>query len=152
MRRTKPQIALKAQGYHRFAWIVLGLAALVALTGNETVPEPGQSARPAAVQAAATGPVSRLTIKAVPADVSPAMEQDQDQELALPGADEGTSEEPPPIPDRVHPSLPGEKPAARPATAAVPVRPSPDQIGRLLAGSRARSGGVDQGDEPRRKT
>lgn len=66
---------------------------------------------------------------------------------AFPADEEVAEEEEAPASEPSAPAfMPGEK---KSETKAEGARPSPDQVDRLVEASRARSGGIDQGDEPR---
>jgi hypothetical protein len=139
MRRTKPGIGLKPAGYRQLAWLALGCALVVAMFGTDSAPAP---AKPL------TAPVLAEHTAPRPAPASPSIV------AAEPAAAEGE-------PSLTESAEPGEAPAPPPppgsgksAPAQVSANPSaapdPGQIDRLIAASRERSGGVDQGDEPRR--
>lgn len=152
MRRAQPAIGLKAKGYHHFAWIVLGLAVLVAVAGSDAAPAGADSPVQAAQgHAIAAKPKARAALLAPPALVEPGESFADDMagtesELALRA--ERAEEE-----DRGHPPLPGEaRTGPQQVRAAAPPRPSQADLDRLIASSRLRSGGVDQGDEIRRSS
>ncbi len=150
MRRAKPAIAMKSSGYHRFAWGTLGLAVLVAVSGNEGALAGDGLAAPQAM-AQLSGSKPRLihapaTSYAATADLAD-LSQNPDTANAEPDDELPAVTQ---IAEREPPSLPGERPLARkPASATGSVKPDFGQIDRMIAGSRARSGGVDQGDELR---
>ncbi len=152
MRRAQPAIGLKAKGYHHFAWIVLGLAVLVAAAGGDVVAAGAESsASPAQGQAVAAKPKANVALQAP----SPLAEPGEGFADAAAGTEsepalaaETVEEE-----DRGHPPLPGEaKFGPQQVRAAAPPRPSQADLDRLIASSRVRSGGVDQGDEIRRSS
>lgn len=152
MRRAQPAIGLKAKGYHHFAWIVLGLAVLVAAAGGDVAAGGADSAvHPAQGQALAAKPKPSVALQAPPALTEPdegfadaAAETESEPALAA----EAVEEE-----DRGHPPLPGEaKFGPQQVRAAALPRPSQADLDRLIASSRVRSGGVDQGDEIRRSS
>lgn len=152
MRRAQPAIGLKAKGYHHFAWIVLGLAVLVAAAGGDVATagadSPGQVA---GRDATAVKPKAGPALAAPPALVEPGdgPVEDAAGDESEPVLVAETAEED----DRGHPPLPGEAKTGpqqfRPAAAP---RPSQADLDRLVASSRMRSGGVDQGDEIRRSS
>ncbi len=150
MRRAKPSIGPKVQGYRNFAGVTLAVAALVALGGNDfgstadaasapvlndTRPKPRSAIRPA----------TTLAVKAqafAPDEIAPDAEQPEaEQDAAADKAQSGRSD----------PQLPGQRGVAEKGPVKqADARPRPEQIDRMIAASRARSGGVDQGDEPLR--
>ena len=152
MRRAQPAIGLKAKRYHHFAWIVLGLAVLVAAAGGDVAPagadSPGQVA---GNDATAARPKASTALLAPPALVEPgeSFAEDATGTESEPVLVAETAEED----DHGHPPLPGEAKTGpqqfRPAAAP---RPSQADLDRLVASSRMRSGGVDQGDEIRRSS
>lgn len=152
MRRAQPAIGLKAKGYHHFAWIVLGMAVLVAVAGNDAAPAGADSpAQMARSDAPTAQPKAAAALIAPPALAEPGESFAED----LAGTETGpalvaeTAEEE----DRGHPPLPGTaKTGPQQVRAAAPPRPSPAELDRLVASSRVRSGGVDQGDEIRRRS
>lgn len=125
--------------YRRFALATLGLAVLVAFGASdfsEPVTQPEHSAAeavPAQVPAMKKAKLSR------PA-TSWAMAADADADL---GDADGGAE-----PSGMGPSGSGAAPIPQAVAEPTADRPSPEQLGRLIASSRARSGGVDQGDDP----
>lgn len=152
MRRAQPTVGLKAKGYHHFAWIVLGMAVMVAMAGSDGVQAGADSPVQMAIsQAPAAPPKAADELVAPPALVEPddsvaGDTASADSEPAL--AAETTEEE-----DRGHPPLPGQaKTGPQQVRAAPPPQPSPAQLDSLHASSRVRAGGVDQGDEIRRRS
>jgi hypothetical protein len=151
MRRAQPAIGLKAKGYHHFAGIVLILAVAVAMAGGDEAPAGADSpvqmargdapvARPAAKAELAVPPALTEPGESLPAEAA-------EVEAAEAETAEGEAQV------RGDPPLPGKATTGpRQVQAAPPPSPSPAELDRLLAGSRARSGGVDQGDETRRQS
>lgn len=143
---SKVQAPGPSQTYQRFAWVTLALAALVALSSTDRA-EPAAAAPVASIAEAPSAPKpARLAQSAF---TSPGFAGAEDGESAdagapadeEPGESEGTGST-----QAADPALDetGQKgPGASPATAA--------QAGQLIATSRNRSGGVDQGDEPIRR-
>jgi len=156
MRRAKPSFGPKVQGYRNFAGIILVMAGMIALAGNDLVPAPdaGSAANRAGQDPqspAQASPAKSLAVRTqafAMDDTAPDLEvPDVGQDSAA--ADPSSSA----LAKRPEPALPGqggkaENGTAKPAETA----PRPGQIERMIAGSRARSGGVDQGDEPVRVT
>ncbi|MFN3515536.1 MAG: hypothetical protein ACK4YM_00045 [Novosphingobium sp.] len=158
MRKAQPAIGLKAKGYQRFAWVVLGLAVIVAMASNDVAPagagSPMQAARRDA-PAAKPGPGARAI--ALPAAIEP--DDGPDDSLAengaAPSSEPALAAEPAELikaQDRGHPPLPGTTRAGPQQVRAAPPRPSSAELDRLVASSRLRSGGVDQGDEISRRS
>lgn len=152
MRRAQPAIGLKAKGYHRFAWIVLGMAVMVAVAGNDAVPAGADSpVRTARSGTAAPGAAASPELEVPPAltELGESLPGDAVDAEAEPALVAETAEDE----DRGHPPLPGEaRTGPQQVRAAPPPRPSPAELDRLVASSRVRSGGVDQGDESRRSS
>lgn len=158
MRRAQPAIGLKAKGYHHFAWIVLGLGVLVAVAGSDAAPAGGDvpvpAARGDAPAAARTSASAELAVP--PALTEPGTEPGESLPVDLAEDEQSaaiSAESDEQIELRGHPPLPGTTATGpQQVRAAPPPQPSPAELDRLLAGSRARSGGVDQGDESRRRS
>lgn len=143
VRESKPISVGPGQNYRRFALATLVIGVLVAFAASDNdaaIAQPTAEAAPAVLQ-----------VKAAPKLTRPASSwaMIDDTELAPVAAEGDTAANPaeaaldaPPMPDS---SAPPVKTAVVPTAAE---RPSPEQIGRLVARSRERSGGVDQGDEP----
>ena len=138
MRRNSQTIGLGSSGARQLAGGVLGLAVLVALFGTDS---------DAAVDADRPGATaSRAETAAPPRLVH------RDNRLAQASAatgfdlaDQGPANSDLPGPDQAGAANAPED--GSPAAAASPLKPDPDGMERLIAASRARSGGVDQGDE-----
>lgn len=152
MRRAQPAIGLKAKGYHHFAWVVLGMAVLVAMAGNDVAPAGAESPVQAArSEAPAAKPRGGSELIAPPALFEPGDSLAEDS--AAPESEPALAAETVEEEDRGHPPLPGEaKTGPQQVRAAPPPRPSQADLDRLVASSRLRSGGVDQGDEIRRRS
>ena len=118
--------------YRRFALATLGVAVLVAFGASEYSAPEAQSDRVATAAVPAKAP-AKLKAKLTRPATNWAMSEDAEADLA--GADSGAG-------------LGGAGPIPQVATAAKADGPSPEELGRLIASSRARSGWVDQGDEP----
>ena len=124
--------------YRRFAVATLGVAVLVAFGASDYSAPDAQSGQVATAAVPAKAPAKR-TPKLIRPATSWAMSDDTEADLAgsTSSADLGSA---------------GQSPQAAPtpqaATEGKADRPSPEELGRLIASSRARSGGVDQGDEP----
>lgn len=128
--------------YRRFAAITVVIALIAAVFIS---PDSGP-VTPATLAAAPASDLPKVTIRkrsalpvAGPAPADVAADAGEDEELAV--ADEAQAE----------PSaLPLDPDSKKTQAKAADTHPTPDQIDRLVDASRERSGGVDQGDEPRR--
>lgn len=139
MRRTaEPAGTMKH--YRSFAGVVLGLALLAALAIN-----PGETKKEKPVvfeTAVQTMPATKPAKKAALASSAFGIDEGAPEDL---GAEAVAGEQPAPTGGPGDPAAGADPAKAKPGDA----RPNPDQIDNLVAASRARSGGVDQGDEPR---
>jgi hypothetical protein len=133
-----------SQNYQRFAWGTLVLAGLVALFSTDHA----EPAAGATVSQAATAelapPAAKLSRAAFNPSAPAAMAEAESDDgagpvIAEPGDGEGTLA-PSPGTDPALADPEAKAPGAGPA--------SPAEAGQLMASSRNRSGGVDQGDDP----
>lgn len=118
--------------YRRFALATLAVAVLVAFGASDYAEPEAQSGQVAAAAVPAKAP-AKLKAKLTRPATSWALPEDAEADLADANSSAG---------------LGGAGPVPQAATAAKAAGPSPEELGRLIASSRARSGGVDQGDEP----
>jgi hypothetical protein len=133
-----------SQNYQRFAWGTLALAGVVALFSTDNA----EPAAGATVAQAATTELAPAPAKLSRADLNPTApvamadaESDEGEGQAIGG--EGDGEAAPaasPVTDPALGDAEAKAPSAGPASAAA--------AGQLMASSRNRSGGVNQGDEP----
>ena len=145
VRESKPPSAGPGQNYRRFALATLAIGVLVAFAASDNdaaVAQPSAAPAPAALQ-----------VKAAPKLVRPASSwaMSDDAEPAQAAAEGEAAASPDPVRTDA-PPMPGSSaaPAAPVAGPSKADRPSPAQIDRLVAASRERSGGVEQGDEQAR--
>ena len=138
VRESKTPAAGPGLHYRRFALATLGVAVLVAFGASDYSAPEAQSGQVVTAAVPPKAPAKR-TSKLIRPATSWAMSDDTEADLAgsTSSADLGSA---------------GQSPQAAPSPQAATEdkadRPSPEELGRLIAGSRARSGGVDQGDEP----
>ena len=131
-----------SQTYQRFAWVTLALAGLVALFSADRS-EPAGAGAPAELAQGVTAPApAKLVQQAVnPPMTAPLAEPESDESGDQAGGDSGDDQAAP------QPSLADAE--AKPRAAGPS---SPNEAGQLMASSRNRSGGIDQGDEPVRRS
>ena len=146
VRESKPPATGPGLHYRRFALATLGLAVLVAFGASDFSEPVTQPEERAVAAVPAMAPAKHKAKLARPA-ASWAMAGDAAADLgdadssAAPGSAAPPAVTAPPIPSS------GAAPVPQ-AAAAKADRPSPEELNRLIARSRARSGGVDQGDDP----
>lgn len=146
MRDSKTPATGPSLHYRRFAWAVLAIAVLVAIGASDFDTPTAEAAVAAEAPAAKTAAKPRA--KLVRPASSWASADDGEGALAEQGetgGQVGTQA------DGQNPTMPGsdEMPAPRDTRQSPQAdRPAPGEVGRLVAASRERSGGVDQGDEP----
>ncbi len=147
MRRKNDQHQAASQNYRRFAYGIVGLAVLVGLftADQEAAPSSAIASGPGAAQVSDTVAVVPVKFNGAGAHPKRNFAAYDDSEITETPGDSAS----PATSGQSQPPLPGDAAgaAAPAAPGAAAAGATTEQTGRLVASSRARSGGIAQGDE-----
>lgn len=131
--------------YRRFAAVTLVIALMAAMFGSTDFPPSARAQDSRPVAANEVRPIAKpKALKVNPFAFDNTEDSAADPGLASADAELAQADQGAAIPS----TSPDDKQSAQGSKAA-DTRPSPEQLDRLIAASRERSGGVDQGDETR---